>query len=387
MPPKADINKATWEDTEVPAVCERCLGSNPYIRMTRERYGAECKLCARPYTVFRWQPEGSMTGGGSAGSKKPKKTSICLTCARQKNCCQSCMLDLTYGLPLHIRDTALKMISSSGDSTTNTSSNMSNAIIRQYIAQNFEYNNGSTTDDLEDEERRRLMEESEGAKNLLKHLATAMPYYKRQYPSLENTPGHLKHKQQNVDPAPVNNKALVQDVGKIASKLPLNGNNIPPKDTSITSLFIMGIEDDLPEYAIRDYFSKYGAISSIVCIHRARCGFINFANRAGAEAAASSVPAPAGKLVINGCKLRIAWSKPRLLGSSHAEHSRLGQIVRKAMRQRDFKDRASNGGRDAGAGGSAGTRGNDGSKDEILAPPSLSGPKTKYKTAQSGYEG
>lgn len=38
-----------------------------------------------------------------------KKTEICQTCSKLKNVCQTCLLDLEFGLPTQVRDAALKV--------------------------------------------------------------------------------------------------------------------------------------------------------------------------------------------------------------------------------------------------------------------------------------
>lgn len=67
---------------------------------TKAEYDKECKICTRPFTVFRWRP------GRDA---RYKKSEICQTCSKLKNVCQVCLLDLEYGLPVQVRDTALSI--------------------------------------------------------------------------------------------------------------------------------------------------------------------------------------------------------------------------------------------------------------------------------------
>lgn len=96
---RSDLHRVGWEASEFPILCETCLGTTPYVRMTKADWDKECKICTRPFIVFRWKP------GGNA---RFKKTEICQTCAKVKNVCQTCLFDLQFGLPVEVRDKFLK---------------------------------------------------------------------------------------------------------------------------------------------------------------------------------------------------------------------------------------------------------------------------------------
>ncbi|KAK0463991.1 uncharacterized protein EV420DRAFT_1521044, partial [Desarmillaria tabescens] len=110
MPPKADINKSRMGAERI---------SYFFAKHSKQEYGRSCGTCARPFTVFRWNPGSGM---------RFKTTVICQTCAKVKNVCQTCLLDLEYGLPTQVRDTALALEKDAPTSDIN----------REYYAQNME---------------------------------------------------------------------------------------------------------------------------------------------------------------------------------------------------------------------------------------------------------
>ncbi|KAK7917683.1 RNA recognition domain-containing protein [Apiospora marii] len=311
MPPqiKQDLNRSGWETTDFPSVCESCLPDNPYVKMLKEDYGAECKLCTRPFTIFSWS--------GDRAHGRKKRTNICLTCARLKNCCQCCMLDLSFGLPIAVRDAALKMVAPGPGSEIN----------REYFAQNME---------KEIEEGRGGTEEYEKAdekgRELLRKLAASKPYFRKgraiEDGSAASTSGSgsgggspavgaggdgrwpSRQQQEAAVPLRVAITARSQDWQ-------------PPSDKSIMSLFVTGVEDDLPEYKLRDFFKVHGKIKSLVCSHMSHCAFVNYETRASAEKAAEACQ---GRAVISGCPLRVRWSVPRAVGTMNKEQR--GEMIR-----------------------------------------------------------
>ncbi|PVD37600.1 hypothetical protein C0Q70_00196, partial [Pomacea canaliculata] len=145
---------------EFPILCQTCLGDNPYIRMTKEKYSKECKTCGQPFTVFRWCPGTQM---------RFKKTEVCQTCSKLKNVCQTCLLDVEYGLPVQVRDSALKLQDSMPKSDVN----------KEYYTQNMEKEIANTDGILP---VRALTGKAQTPTDMLLKLGRKTPYYKRNRP-------------------------------------------------------------------------------------------------------------------------------------------------------------------------------------------------------------
>jgi pre-mRNA-splicing factor RBM22/SLT11 len=272
------------------------------------------------------------------------------------------MLDLSFGLPIVVRDAALKMVAPGPESSIN----------REYYAQNNE---------REIEEGRGGLEEydktDEKARELLRRLANSEPYYKKQR-RLEQEE-HEKSREEESEqklltsgPGPIRTSdALAPQRGGPYSRpggssrggrggarggarvgtgaIPKPEDILPPRDQNITSLFVTGVEDDLPEHAIRSHFTPFGKLRSVVCSHRAHCAFINYMTREGAEAAADACQ---GRAVIQGCPLRVAWGKPRTLDSMETDErmmlARQGRDTVQALKERALGGGSGQGGMEAG---------------------------------------
>ena len=258
------------------------------------------------------------------------------------------MLDLSFGLPIVVRDAALKMVAPGPQSSIN----------REYYAQENE---------REIEEGRGGVEEyektDEKARELLRRLANSEPYYKRQR-RLEASEENQKAEGEAV-PEDGGQTRIAAASGPIrthdsrggrggarggasrgrggarggrgfpgTAQLPPQPQDIlPPRDKNITSLMVTGVEDDLPEHAIRTFFSPFGVLRSLVCSHRSHAAFLNYATREGAEEAAEHCQ---GRAVIAGCPLRVNWARPKALDHLDTEermsYARAGRDTVRAVK-------------------------------------------------------
>ena len=119
--------------TDIFSICAKCLGDESQIKMIKQVNGDECRQCTRPYTIYRW-----------GNRKQGNKTIICITCARARHCCQSCLLDITYGIPTDLRDTALEM---AGLEPLTKSANPTNREVKAIMADKLRLNSKSNKKD------------------------------------------------------------------------------------------------------------------------------------------------------------------------------------------------------------------------------------------------
>jgi pre-mRNA-splicing factor RBM22/SLT11 len=230
------------------------------------------------------------------------------------------MLDLSFGLPIVVRDAALKMVAPGPQSDIN----------REYFAQNNEklIEEGKVGTE-------QYQKTDEKARELLRRLATSKPYFRKgkavDADTAEGATGGKAAIGAGVGgPGPIRTRdsraaivAGARSGGKArqafpsAAQLPPSPRDwLPPQDKNLMSLFVTGVEDDLPEYKIRDFFKVHGKIKSLVCSHMSHCAFVNYETREGAEKASAACQ---GRAVIAGCPLRIRWGVPKAIGNMDKE--------------------------------------------------------------------
>ncbi|KAI9292115.1 hypothetical protein K502DRAFT_325965 [Neoconidiobolus thromboides FSU 785] len=239
-----------------------------------------------------------------------KKTEICQTCAKIKNVCQTCILDLQYHLPVQVRDQGLNVAANLPKDRVN----------KDYFIKNAEkkLENGEVVYDFE--------QASLAGKSLLKKMARAEPFYQRNRPHICSffikgtcTRGdacpyrHEIPKDNDLGKQDIRSRYLGED-DPVAKKLLARASNTStlaiPTDKSITSLFLTGVQPEITEFDIKKHFETYGSIKSVIIVAKAKCAFVNFTDREGAEKAAKN----SLNVEIKSHPVQVAWAKPKPKG-------------------------------------------------------------------------
>jgi pre-mRNA-splicing factor RBM22/SLT11 len=316
MASSSDVRTAGVEASEFPILCETCLGPNPYVRMIKDKWGRPCKVCDRPFVTFRWNPAGP-------GSRY-KNTQICLTCARIKNVCQTCVLDLTYGLPVQVRDAAMAradrqaVVVPSSDATRQYAASQGERAVATGAVDSV-YAAAPVNDIAErnkrvgpryDRNRARLctmFAKGECTRGLYCQFRHELPTAKENPLAKQN----IVDRYYGVnDPVAVGILARSRPAPAAGGKRGMGrprGPPEPPEDKSVTSLFIGGLTEAVTEQVVRAIFGKHVAgLSSVRILGDRGIAFVDFATREHAEAAIADKH---GRLEVADAILSINWAK------------------------------------------------------------------------------
>merc|ERR1719309_1415393 len=194
------------------------------------------------------------------------------------------MLDLTYGLPVQVRDHALRIKDDLPRSDAN----------REYYLQNVDAQLGNSDVVGPGGALGKLPSHKS---ELLAKLARTTPYDKRTDPDDPLSDQNIKDRYYGTND-PVADKLL-----KRAQAMP---HLEPPEDRLITTLYVGGLDESVTEQDIKNSFYAYGEIRNTTMVPKQGCAFVQFNKRSAAELAAEKT---FNKLVIRGLKLTIRWGK------------------------------------------------------------------------------
>lgn len=320
---KGSIGNLEWDSSTFPIVCEKCLGNDPLLRMIKNNYQNECKICKRPFTVFTWKAN---------SNSRYKKTEICPTCAKLKNVCQVCLFDLQFGLPVAIRDKYLKKKIDVPKERANLNFFISKAtenfdgLDLPYYKENA-YKVPISTDLINNEKNdndnnkdKKVFQRNKPhiCSFFLRGECNRGEYcpYRHEYPDIELEEEenieeeNVNEKKKNIEKNIISRYNGIDDpvARKIISKYNNKIPQEPPKDKSIKTLIISDVIDEsIKEKEVINIFSPYGKLKGVkLMINNGNCIFVTFNERKDCEKCISEL---FNKLYINNEKYRLTWAK------------------------------------------------------------------------------
>ena len=253
---------------DFPIICERCLGSNPYTRMMKQDSARECQISGAPFAAFRWQGD----------LRRWRETMICAAVAREKNCCQSCLNDLEYEVPYHVRDRVMDAIQADDAPTS--------AVNTEYYWANKRQRMGEG-DGLQAE--RGTYEKLRDNVDRLREFATL-------------NPGPVVW--ENRREAPL----TPEELEALRRRRQLERR--PPEDQRITSLFVGGVPPAATRADLLPHFLSYGSVHELSIDTGRLSAIVTFDERLAAEAACAALHGSG--LTVRGSRLRVSWARRKV---------------------------------------------------------------------------
>ena len=277
--------------------------------MTKANFGADCKVCLKPFTIFRWCPGKGM---------RFRRTEICQSCCKLKNACQSCILDLQYNLPIQIRDGILQIKETCPQNEANR---------EYYLASNaskLARNDVTLIDyDKTDPAAKAILEQlsqKHASKKIIEERNAPLPcsFYAKgtctrgnecPYRHILNTDKNMSSLKSyrdryygSDDPAAAlilkNNPELSNTMDREGSAASVQ----KPDDRTIKSLFVMGIRDGLTSEDLKQHFKA----ESVTMVGEGAAAIVSFKTRLDAEESAED---NLGMIEIKSIRVKVSWAR------------------------------------------------------------------------------
>jgi pre-mRNA-splicing factor RBM22/SLT11 len=273
-----------WEEAEFPILCNDCLGNSPYLRMAKLGVLKECKTCSKPFTVFRWSPGPNL---------RYRRTHVCQSCAKIRNVCQTCVLDLQYSLPAAERDAVLGINDLPKDQ-----------INRMYQVQKLEQNVTDPTT--------RFGKADAVTKAFLKKMARAEPYQRHNAPNF--CPMYIKGNCIKDRDCPYRH-----DLPSHLRAIKMKNEAAALEPLKISALFIAGFDPSTTDKDLKSHFERFGKLKSITLLPKG-AAFIHYRKSDDAQEALDAL----GSIIDfrgKSCRLelaKLATSSPSVDVSSYS---------------------------------------------------------------------
>jgi pre-mRNA-splicing factor RBM22/SLT11 len=287
------------------------MGDEQFVRMTKAPFGHDCKVCLKPFTVFRWCPGRGM---------RFRRTEICQTCCRLKNVCQSCILDLQYALPVQIRDGVLQIKDACPQNEANREyflANNASKLARNDVSL-IDYDKSDPAakailEQLSEKHAARSKAPSErnlpppcsfyakgtckrGSECPYRHILTverlsSLKSYRNRYYGTDDPAAEAL-----INKNPELRDAINRDASSSIAALAI------PQDRTIKSLLVMGLRDGVGAVEVQEFFE---GVQGVKMVADGTAAVVTFKTRLEAEEAAQD---HLGFAEISGVRIKVSWT-------------------------------------------------------------------------------
>ncbi|CCD22900.1 Pre-mRNA-splicing factor ECM2 NDAI_0A07460 [Naumovozyma dairenensis CBS 421] len=242
--------------SQLPLICNQCLENKQKVKLTKIPNGGQCKICTMSYTLYHFKPQ--------ERSSTLSKTFICERCARQRNACQCCMRDISWHIPIMLRDQIISLVNDDKGMITKEAKN---DIMKRYLALKKGRLGGA-----------QISGDAEQNNLLLDKLRNIL--------STETRTADANNHNINKITAPKNIDASRYkhiDISHVLKKLPLK-SSFSEMSKPTKSFFLYNIDPSIPEWKISDHIATVTQMKdwmdpssvSLIVNYKAKCGGLRF---------------------------------------------------------------------------------------------------------------